>query len=242
MKIIKAAFISLSALIVVSSSFADPLPEATIKKKVEGNLHEGVSVESVIKTPYGGLYEVRTTNGEILYSDKEAKYLFIGRILNTATMEDYTKTRTEEINKIKFADLPFDSAIKMVKGDGKRVIAVFEDPNCGYCKHLRQTLSTMNNITVYTFMFNILAEDSNVKAKNIWCSPDRLKAWDDWMLNGKAAPAAPASCTSDPNEKIYALGRKIRINGTPAIFFADGSRIPGAVDEKTIEQKFASIK
>lgn len=241
MKIIKAAFISLSALI-AASSFADTLSETTIKKKVEGGLHEGVSVESVIKTPYSGLYEVRTSNGDILYVDKDAKYLFVGRIINTATMEDYTKARTDEINKIKFADLPFDSAIKMVKGDGKRVIAVFEDPNCGYCKHLRHTLSTMNNITVYTFMFNILAEDSNVKAKNIWCSPDRLKAWDDWMLNGKAAPAAPASCTSDPNEKIFALGRKMKINGTPAIFFTDGSRIPGAVDEKTIEQKFASIK
>jgi thiol:disulfide interchange protein DsbC len=241
MKIIKATFIGLSALI-AASSFADTLPETAIKKKVETGLHEGVSVESVIKTPYSGLYEVRTTNGDILYADKDAKYLFVGRIINTTTMEDYTKARTDEINKIKFADLPFDSAIKMVKGDGKRVIAVFEDPNCGYCKHLRKTLSEMDNVTVYTFMFNILAEDSNVKAKNIWCSPDRLKAWDDWMLNGKAAPAAPASCTSDPNEKIFALGRKMKINGTPAIFFTDGSRIPGAVDGKTIEQKFASIK
>jgi thiol:disulfide interchange protein DsbC len=259
MKIIKAAFISLSALIVVSSSLADPvqstnpkqkvetglhdpLPETSIKKKIESNLHEGVAIESVIKTPYSGLYEVRTSNGDILYADKDAKYLFIGRIVNTETMEDYTKARTEEINKIKFADLPFDSAIKMVKGDGKRVIAVFEDPNCGYCKHLRHTLSQMNNITVYTFMFNILAEDSSVKSKNIWCSPDRLKAWDDWMLNGKPAPAAPASCTSNPNEKIFALGRKMKINGTPNIFFTDGSRIPGAVDEKAIEEKLASIK
>lgn len=246
MKIIKAAFIGLSAFIAMSSAVpsfaADTLPENSIKKKVEAGLHEGIGVESVIKTPYAGLYEVRTTNGDILYADKEAKYIFIGRIMNANTLEDYTKARIEEINKIKFADLPFDSAIKMVKGDGKRVIAVFEDPNCGYCKRLRHTLSQMDNITVYTFMFNILAEDSSVKSKNVWCAPDRLKAWDDWMLNGKPAPAAPASCTSDPNEKIFALGRKMKINGTPAIFFTDGSRIPGAVDEKTLEQKFASIK
>jgi thiol:disulfide interchange protein DsbC len=241
MKIIKAAFFTLSALITVSS-FADTLSETSIKKKVEAGLHEGIAVESVIKTPYAGLYEVRTSNGDVLYADKDAKYLFIGRILNANTLEDYTKARVDEINKIKFADLPFDSAIKMVKGDGKRVIAVFEDPNCGYCKRLRHTLSQMNNITVYTFMFNILAEDSAIKSKNIWCSPDRLKAWDDWMLNGKEAPAAPASCTSTPNEKIFELGRKFKITGTPAIFFADGSRIPGAVDEKTIEQKLASIK
>jgi thiol:disulfide interchange protein DsbC len=242
MKIIKAAFVALSAFTALSSLAADPLPETVIKKKVEAGMHDGVGIESVIKTPYAGLYEVRTTNGDILYADKDAKYLFVGRIMNANTLEDYTKARMEEINKIKFADLPFDSAIKMVKGNGKRVIAVFEDPNCGYCKRLRHTLMNMDNITVYTFMFNILAPDSADKSRNVWCSPDRLKAWDDWMLDGKPAPAAPATCTSTPNEKIFELGRKMHINGTPSIFFTDGSRIPGAVDEKTLEQKFASIK
>jgi len=99
----------------------------------------------------------------------------------------------------------------------------------------------VDNVTVYTFMYNILSPDSSVKSKNIWCSADRNKAWDDWMISGKAAPAAPANCTT-PNEQVLALGQKLRVNGTPAIFFADGSRIPGAIDLKTLESKFASIK
>lgn len=215
--------------------------EAAIKKAIEPRLGPGVKVDSVTQTPYAGLYEVRAA-GDVLYTDKKGEYLIIGHVYNTKTAQDLTKDRIDEINKIKFSDLPFESALKMVKGDGKRVIAVFEDPNCGYCKRFRQTtLKEMDNVTVYTFMYNILSEDSFVKSKNIWCAPDRNKAWDDWMVSGKAAPVATASCET-PNAKILELGQKLRISGTPAIFFADGSRIPGAIDAKGLEAKLTSIK
>ncbi|WP_296943162.1 DsbC family protein [uncultured Massilia sp.] len=214
--------------------------EATIKKAVEPRLG-GAKIESVKETPYGGLYELRVA-GDILYTDKKGEYLFIGHVYDAKTTRDLTRERIDDINKIKFSDLPFESAIKQVKGDGKRVIAVFEDPNCGYCKRLRQTtLKNIDNVTIYTFMYNILSEDSFVKSKNIWCAPDRAKAWDDWMINGKAAPAAAASCES-PNEKVLALGQKMKIQGTPAIFFADGTRIPGAIDQKALEAKLATVK
>jgi thiol:disulfide interchange protein DsbC len=214
--------------------------EATIKKNIEPRLG-GAKIESIKETPYGGLYELRVA-GDILYTDKKGEYLVIGHVYDAKTTRDLTRERIDDINKIKFSDLPFDSAIKQVKGDGKRVIAVFEDPNCGYCKRLRQTaLKDLNNVTIYTFMYNILSEDSFVKSKNIWCSADRSKAWDDWMIAGKAAPAAPPSCAT-PNDKILALGQKLKIQGTPAIFFADGSRIPGAVDLPTLEKKLESIK
>lgn len=214
--------------------------EATIKKAVEPRLG-GAKIESVKETPYGGLYELRVA-GDILYTDKKGEYLFIGHVYDAKTTRDLTRERIDDINKIKFSDLPFESAIKQVKGDGKRVIAVFEDPNCGYCKRLRQTtLKNIDNVTIYTFMYNILSEDSFVKSKNIWCAPDRAKAWDDWMINGKAAPAAAATCET-PNEKVLALGQKMKIQGTPAIFFADGTRIPGAIDQKALEAKLATVK
>ncbi|MGH8807995.1 MAG: DsbC family protein [Noviherbaspirillum sp.] len=213
---------------------------AAIKKAIEPRLGEGVKIDTVTKTPYGGLFELRI-GGDIFYTDAKGDYLFIGRVIDTRTMQDQTKLRVDEINKIKFADLPLDSALKLVKGNGKRVIAVFEDPNCGYCKRFRQTLNEMDNVTVYTFMYNILSEDSITKSRNIWCSTDRNKAWDEWMLKGKAADAAPANCTA-PHEKILALGQKMKVTGTPTIFFADGTRIPGAVDSKALENKFASIK
>jgi thiol:disulfide interchange protein DsbC len=214
--------------------------EATIKKNIEPRLG-GAKIESIKETPYGGLYELRVA-GDILYTDKKGDYLIIGHVYDAKTTRDLTRERIDDINKIKFSDLPLDSAIKQVKGDGKRVIAVFEDPNCGYCKRLRQTtLKDLNNVTIYTFMYNILSEDSFVKSKNIWCSPDRSKAWDEWMISGKAAPVAAASCQT-PNDKVLALGQKLKIQGTPAIFFADGSRIPGAVDQATLEKKLESIK
>jgi thiol:disulfide interchange protein DsbC len=211
-----------------------------IKKAIEPRLN-GAKIESVRETPYAGLYEVRV-GGDILYTDKKGEYLVIGHVYDTKTSQDLTRARIDDLNKIAFSDLPLNLAIKQVHGNGKRVIAVFEDPNCGYCKRLRQTaLKDLDNVTIYTFLYNILSDDSFTKSKNVWCSADRAKAWDDWMVNGKMAAPAPASCET-PNDKVLALGQKLHIQGTPAIFFTDGSRIPGAVDQKTLEAKLASVK
>lgn len=237
----KTVLLLLSALMASCVGAETPPTTDAIKKLVEPRLGSNVKVDSVRETPYGGLYEIRIGN-EILYTDKTGTYLFSGHVFNLTTSTDLTKERLEEINKIKFSDLPLDKAIKTVKGDGSRVIAVFEDPNCGYCKRFRQTtLKETDNITVYTFMYNILADDSFVKSKNIWCAPDRSKAWDDWMLNNKAAPVAAANCES-PNEQVVELGHKLGVSGTPAIFFADGTRVPGAIDTKALEEKLAKIK
>jgi len=236
----KLALVAATAMI-ASCVNAQTSLEASIKKALEPRLGEGAKIESVRETPYAGLYEVRV-GGDILYTDKKGEYLVIGHVYDAKTSQDLTRARLDDINKISFSDLPLDSAIKQVKGNGKRVIAVFEDPNCGYCKRLRQTtLKEIDNVTIYTFMYNILSDDSFAKSKNIWCAPDKAKAWDDWMLNGKAAPAAAANCAT-PNDKVFALGRKLKIEGTPAIFFADGTRIPGAIDTKALEAKFATVK
>ena len=138
--------------------------------------------------------------------------------------------------------MPLDLAAKTVKGNGKRVIAVFEDPNCGYCKRFRKALTEVTDITVYTFMYPILGEDSKTKVKNIWCSSDRAKAWDDWMLNAKAPAAAPSSCSVAANDKVLEIGRKLGVSGTPTVFFTDGTRVPGALEAKKLEAKLATIK
>jgi thiol:disulfide interchange protein DsbC len=239
MKLSKSAVLILAALFASFASAETP-QETLIKKLVEPRLGDGAKVDSVTATPYSGLYEVRTGT-EVIYTDKKAEYLFVGRILNAKTLQDITKERIDKISQIKFSDLPLENAIKTVKGDGKRVLAVFEDPNCPYCKKFRKTLGEMDNVTVYTFMYNILSEDSSVKAKNIWCSADNKQALEDWMVGGKAPVTAAASCTS-PNDKVLELGRRLKISGTPTIFFADGSRIPGAVDGKGLESKLSSIK
>ncbi|MDP3785802.1 MAG: DsbC family protein [Undibacterium sp.] len=221
-------------------ALAQPQTENYIKKMISENIGAGAKIDSVTKTPYAGLYEVRMGN-EIVYTDDKAKYIFVGNIVDLKGTVNYTKQRTDELNRVNFADLPLDAAVKYVKGDGKRVIAIFEDPNCGYCKKFRRSLQAVDNLTIYTFMYNILAEDSIAKSKDIWCAPDRSKAWDEWMINGKVAPSAAANC-STPHEKVLALGRKLNVTGTPLVIFTDGSRLSGMVDIKILEEKFSTLK
>lgn len=215
--------------------------EASVKKLLQPKVGEGAVIESVAKTPFANIFEVKIGD-ELIYTDSEAKFIFIGRLIDAQSSRDLTQARLDEMNRIKFSDLPLDLALKSVKGNGKRVIAVFEDPNCGYCKRFRKTINEMKDITVYTFMYNILSDDSRTKSKNIWCSADKLKAWDDWMINNKIPAAAAETCATTPHEKVLELGRKFKVTGTPTIFFADGSRIPGAIDAKMLEAKLAAIK
>ena len=234
---------TLLVLLLTMASFtalAETAQETSVRKLIQQRIGNEAKIDSVIKTPYSGLFEVRVGN-DIFYTDAQAKYLFVGRVLDAKTTRDFTRERVEEISKVKFSDLPLESALKTVKGNGKRVIAVFEDPNCGYCKRFRRTLQDVDNITIYTFLYNILSEDSSVKSRNVWCSKDRNKAWDDWMLSSKAAPDAPEGCTT-PNDRIFDLGRKLKVTGTPTIFFTDGTRTAGAMDAKALEAKLATVK
>ena len=240
MKMSKLVLAMTSVMLMSCADAQNAKEEAQLRKALAERLN-GVKIDSVKKSPIAGMYEVAIGN-EVRYTDPTGRYLVEGHLLDLQTRTDLTQARIDDLNKIKFDELPFELALKTVKGNGKRVMAIFEDPNCGYCKRFRATtLASMDNVTVYTFMYNILSPDSFTKSQNIWCSADRNKAWDDWMLNGKAAAAAPNGCTS-PNDKVLALGQKMSINGTPAIFFADGSRIAGAVDQRTLEAKFATIK
>jgi thiol:disulfide interchange protein DsbC len=214
--------------------------EAAVKKAIEPRLGKGVKVDNVTKTPYAGLYEIHVGTN-IFYTDEKARYIFRGEVIDAVNRTNYTQNRIDEVSKINFSELPLANAVKSVRGNGKRVIAIFEDPNCGYCKRLRKTLLAMDNLTVYTFMYNILSEDSAVKSKNVWCAPDRNKAWDDLMTKNKIPPAAGQSCIS-PNELVFELGRKLGVSATPTIFFTDGSRVSGAMEAADFEEKFASLK
>jgi thiol:disulfide interchange protein DsbC len=246
MKISKLAVLT-AAVLMATTAYADPSAakkapanEAELKKVLEPRLGQGVKIDSIRPTPYSDLQEVRI-GSDILYTDKKGEYLFVGRVLATKNMEDLTKARVDLLTKVKFSELPLADSIKVVRGDGKRSIAVFEDPNCGYCKKFRQTVAGLDNVTVYTFLYNVLSEDSAVKSKNIWCSADRKQALEDWMINGKEPATAAADCQS-PNDRVSELGRKLKVTGTPTIIFADGSRIPGFVESKVLEQKLASVK
>lgn len=217
----KTICVTLTAL-AMTAAHADDL--ADVKKGIEAWLGgKGPKVESVRKIEGLGLYEV-FVDGELIYTDAKVEYVILGDVLDVKARKNLTEERKAKLSQIKFSDLPLDLAIKQVRGNGKRQLATFEDPNCTYCKKLAKELQGMTDVTIYTFVYPILSPDSAEKAKNLWCAPDRAKAWNELMLEGKAPPAA--NC-SHPTEKVVALGRKLNIRGTPTLFFADGSRVPG---------------
>lgn len=210
--------------------------EANVRKAMEERL--GTKVESVAKAGYLGLYEVYA-DGNIFYTDEKISAIMVGgQLIDGGSMKNVTEERLRKLTAIRFADLPFERAIKLVRGDGKRVLAIFEDPNCGYCKRLAKDLQKLDNITIYIFLYPILSEDSVRKSKRIWCSADRTKAWSEWMIEGKA-PAGREDCDISAVKRNQEYGRRLNISGTPTLFFADGERVPGALPLARIEQKLS---
>jgi thiol:disulfide interchange protein DsbC len=213
----------------------DQLIKAEIQKKLGSN----AKVRSVSPAPVSGLYEVLVGN-EIFYTDSSGKYLIQGEIIELASGKNITEQRQADLNRIKWTDLNQANAFKTVRGNGTRQVAIFSDPNCGYCKRLEKSLQQLDNVTIYTYLIPILSADSTQKSKQIWCSADPNKAYIDWMING-VIPSGKTDC-SNPLDKNLTFAKTYGVTGTPTLFFTDGSRFPGAVQITDIEKKFASLK
>ena len=234
-----AAFaLSLSTLAMFAAPAHADTATDTLKATLQKKLGDQATVSDVRKSPIAGLYEV-TLGKQIVYTDSTARYLVLGNIRDTNTGEDLTQARVDALNRIDFASLPLKDAVKVVRGNGKRKIAVFSDPNCPYCHRLEETLQSVDNVTVYTFLDPILSADSVTKSNQIWCASDKGKAWENWMVTRTPLTGA-GSCDVDALKRNVALGQKLNVTGTPTVFLADGNRLPGAVPadelEKAIEQ------
>ena len=201
--------------------------EAQIRKALEEKL-EGVKIEGIAPAPVPGLWEVRyrTSRGvQILYTDPAATFAIQGNIHDLRTERDLTAERLRKLNAIRFDSLPFDQAVKIQRGNGKRVLAMFSDPYCPACKQFEQTLQHVNDITIYVFMYPVIRPDLAAHSKAVWCSADRGKAWLDLALRGKR-PASPATCKT-PVDDIVQLGHDLGVNSTPTLVFANGERMAG---------------
>jgi thiol:disulfide interchange protein DsbC len=194
----------------------------------------GAVVSNVSKSPYFGLYELQLDD-KLLYTDAQVTYVVVGAIYDASTKTNVTEARLRKLNRVDWDTLPLDLAIKKVKGDGSRKLAIFSDADCPYCKQLEREMKNLTNVTTYTFLFPIdqLHPDSARKSAAIWCSPDRVKAWDDWFENGKL-PENAGDCAT-PIAETAELGRKYRMNATPTLVFADGSVVPGALPLDRLE-------
>ena len=175
-----------------------------------------------------------------MYSDAKGQFLIQGSLIDVRQKRNLTEERTEKLSAVPFDQLPLKNAFTQVRGNGKRKLVVFADPNCGYCKRFETDLQKLDNVTIYHLLYPVLGDDSKNKSRHIWCAKDRAKTWNDWMING-VTPAAQ-TCDSSTIDAIVEFGKKQRIMGTPTLFFADGSRVPGALPVAQVEKMLSDIK
>jgi thiol:disulfide interchange protein DsbC len=216
--------------------------EAAIREAIGKRVPQLKSIDEVRPAGIPGLYEIRVNGAEIYYTDAKGNYLIQGNLYETKGLRNLTEERVNKLTAIKFSSLPLKDAFTIVRGNGSRKLAVFEDPNCGYCKRFERDLQKIDNVTIYMFLYPILGTDSTEKSKAIWCSKDKAVAWQDWMLRDQAAPAAAAMCDTSSLARNVEFGKTYRIQGTPMLLFEDGNRVPGAIDAQQIEKHLKDAK
>ena len=222
-----------------TSRAAPPAVDSALRKNLPQRMPNFPKIDEISRTPVPGLYEVRIGT-ELFYSDAEGSYIITGDMMDTKSRRNLTQERVDKLTAIDFSQLPMKDAFTIVRGDGKRKLAVFEDPNCGYCKRFEHDLQKIDNVTVYMFLYPILGADSVEKSKAVWCSRDRGRAWLDWMVRNEPIGKALEPCDASVLARNTELGRKHKITGTPTLIFADGSRVPGAIGAAEIEKLLAN--
>ncbi len=210
--------------------------EVEIRKNLAERLPQLGKIDEVTKSPIPGLFEVRANGSEIFYTDPLGNFLLQGDLIDTQLKRNLTEERINKLTALAFADLPLKDAFTIVRGNGKRKIAVFEDPNCGYCKRFERDLQQVNNVTISMFLYPILSADSAEKSRNIWCSKDKVKAWMDWMVRDVSPSPALPKCDASALMRNVELGKKHKITGTPTLIFVDGTRVPGAINAEQVEK------
>jgi thiol:disulfide interchange protein DsbC len=232
---------SIAVLSLLACSLGSALAqEAAIRKNLAERWPAFSKIDEVSKTPMNGLYEVRINDSDIFYTDAEGNFLIQGNLIDTRAKRNLTEERVEKLSAIDFDSLPLKDAFTVVRGNGKRKMAVFEDPNCSYCKRFERDLQKVSDVTIYMFLYPILSPDSTDKSRNIWCAKDKAKTWVDLMVRDQ--PVAKASCDTAAIERNIDFGRKHKITGTPTVFFADGSRVPGAISAQQVEKQLSGAR
>ena len=235
-RIVGGVLTALLAGLATTAALAD---EAAIRKNLSERLANLPKIDEVSKTPMAGLYEVRLGT-DIVYTDEQGSFLIQGSLVDTKTKADLTQARIDKLTAIDFASLPLKDAVLVKQGSGARKLVVFADPNCGYCKRLEKDLLALKDVSIYTFLYPILGPDSSVKSKDIWCAKDPGKAWRNWMVDGQAPAKMMGACDVAALDRNTEMGRKYKVQGTPAMVFEDGTRAPGAIPAAQIETRMAA--
>jgi len=212
--------------------------EAQIRKALEPKLG-GAKIEAVQKAPVQGLWEVsiRTERGlRLLYTDAGGNYVIDGNIHDLRTNRDLTEERLRKLNAIKFESLPLDMAVKIQRGSGKRVLAMFSDPYCPACRQFERALAQVDDVTIYVFMYPVIRPENADHSRAVWCSADRAKAWLELAAAAQPkVPEAGANC-ANPVDKLVDYGHKLGVNSTPTLFLANGERLSGGLKPADLKE------
>ena len=230
---IRSAIALCLGAMLVQAAFAQ---EAVIRKNIAERMPDFPKIDEVTKTPVAGLYELRIGT-ELFYSDESGDHILEGHLIETKSRNDLTTARLDKLTAIDFATLPLKDAIVWKQGTGARKLVVFADPNCGYCKKFEKEMQQVKDVTVYTFLYPILGGDSPEKSRDIWCAKDNGTVWRDWMIKGAAPARSMGQCDASALQRNVAMAKKFRINGTPALVFEDGKRVPGAMAPDQVEKQ-----
>jgi thiol:disulfide interchange protein DsbC len=231
---LKIVYLALAMLLLTQSAVADV--NGKLKETLSRNIGE---VSQVNKSPIAGLYEV-VTGDHVFYADESGQYLIDGNLFDLKARRNLTEARSRQLFAVDFSKLPLELAVVKVKGKGTRKLAFFTDPNCGWCKKLEHELQNVNNVTLYMFIStHIGGRDSEEKARAVWCSKDRAKAWDDLMIDGDTLP--PGNCNA-PTAKVMELAKKLKVTGTPALIFVNGVIHPGYMPAADLEKALDANK
>jgi thiol:disulfide interchange protein DsbC len=205
----------------------DPLAGVSARIKQR---YPAMKYDSIAVTEVPGLYEV-VMGKNVAYVDQSAQYFLFGHLFDMPGQRDLTAMRLETLNKVEFGQLPLQDAIKVVRGNGSRVLAIFSDPDCPHCKNLEMSLIALNNVTIYTFLYPLaqLHPAARDKAVAVWCSANKAQAWENLMVRNQLGKPSGQDKCNHPIDRNIALGNKLGINGTPMIIAADGRQLPGAL-------------
>ncbi len=216
-------------------------PEAAIRSKLTQTYgNQGLEIISINPAPVSGLYEVFVSGNQLVYMTADGRYMFTGDLIDVNSRSNLSEARRDELNRIDYAALPFDSAIKEVRGNGKLQVAVFSDPDCPFCRRLEKEFEQMTDLTIYNFMMPIpdLHPAAEAKAVRIWCSSDRTAAWTGWMRKGTVPPES-TGC-ENPVRDTMALGNRFGFNGTPTIVFPNGKIVAGYMQKEALQEALAA--